>query len=416
MTNRPRRLLATLICAAPAAAQPVVRIESKSEPVPIEIALHDLHDAYSGTTADLVHVRFRTPAGAERSDELVVRLHATPAGLQRALLEMGPLRLFAGGGSVVLVNNNVPGKYVQRDYTGPLTAAALADLTPPLIAPELPLALGEAFTAPTPYTAGVTWAAAAIDTSIRGRFLKLSGSTPASQVVVSANPDTGRLARLTAALQSGDGASTLDLAIRPVQPGDPDSWSINTAGRTRVKSLADLKPSSAPPAGAVQPGQPVPDLVFSNPDHSKWSIHTALAATPTPPPLALILFRSPAIPEQGADAFRGAVAARAALQSLTDRYTPAAAVVVELADFTPAKWEDAQRAWSAAAAPSKPAAPLLWAPSAAQTIDRFAPGAQSLLIVVNPDRTLRAAIRLDGRSSDPAGLTQEIRSALSGPH
>lgn len=412
------------LIARPAIAQPspLQRAETKSDPVPIEIALHDLHDAYSATTADAVQVRFRAPGGAERSDGLIVRVRATPNGVESARVEFGPLRLFASGGHITLINTNAPSKYLQREYAAPLTAASLSGVTPPIPLPELALAnQNDPFTDPSPYTTGVTWTSAAIETSLRGRFLTLSGAGKNSRITIAANPDNGRLVHLTATITSRDGESTLDLQVHPIDPGDASAWAISTDGRERVASLTDLHPAAPPTTGQVQPGQPVPDLILSGPDHSRWSLHTALEsaakdAAPKPAPsLVLILFREPANPDQAADAVKSAQAASAALDALKDTapFTTAAAVVIELGDFSPEKWVQAQSAWSPASTTSKRL--LLWASSAAQTIDRFIPGAQAIAIIITPDRTLRAAIRLDGRPSDAAPLSEELRAGLTSP-
>jgi hypothetical protein len=412
-----------------AAAQPVVR-DPPPEPVPVDVALTDLRNAYAKTTADEMSVRFRARGGGDRTDTIIVRIQNSPDGPQRMLLDMGALRVYAASGRLIAINTSVPGKYVEKAYTGMLSPASLAGLLPPVPLPQLALAAGRgAFNTPTPYTPTLSWRGAQVETLVHVRSLVLNGSSPTSTVTVSANPDTGRLTRLTATIRKRDSENTVELAIHPIDPGDPASWAIKTDGRERAALLADLRSAAPRPPPEIAPGQPVPDLSFSKPDLTKWSLHAALAAAAkdapagAAPPATLILFRSPPQADKADAVARDAKAGLAVLRTLSTSADPgklarpltAAAVVIELAEFNQDRWQEIARDWAAGASPRLGADDLFWASSAAQTIDRFAPGAQAILLVVAPDRTLRGVIRLDGRATDAGGITQDV-SATLGDH
>jgi hypothetical protein len=432
MIRRALVQISVLLClGGAAAAQPVVR-DPAPEPVPVDVALTDLRNAYAKTTADEMSVRFRARGGGDRTDTIIVRIQNSPDGPQRMLLDMGALRIYAAAGKLTAINTAAPGRYVEKAYTGVLSPASLADLIPPVPLPQLALAAGRgAFNSPTPYTPSVSWTSAQVESLVHVRSLVLNGSNPNSTVTVWANPDTGRLTRLTATVRKHDSESTVELAIHPVDPGDPASWAIKTEGRERAASLADLRSAAPRPAPEIAIGQPVPDLSFSKPDLTKWSLHAALAdavkeaaAGAPSPPVILVLFRSPPQADKAEAIARDAKAGLAALRTAatsTDlsrlaHPLTAAAVVIELADFNQDRWQEIARDWAAGSNPRVGADDLLWASSGAQTIDRLAPGAQAVVIVVAPDRNLRAAIRLDGRAGDTGGLLQDLNAALADRH
>jgi hypothetical protein len=180
-------------------------------------------------------------------------------------------------------------------------------------------------------------------------------------------------------------------------------------------SLSELRSAPAPSTGRVRVGQPAPDLTLLTQDHSRWSLLATLAgaaeaAAPKPAPaVVLVLFRASAGAEHasGIDAAKGA---RSALEHLggVGPFVSAAGVVIELSDFTPERWQEAQSAWAGGSG-----SPLLWASSGAQTIDRFAPGADAVALVVGPDRALRAAIELAPRAPDAPSVEEALRAALS---
>jgi hypothetical protein len=55
---------------------------------------------------------------------------------------------------------------------------------------------------------------------------------------------------------------------------------------------------------------------------------------------------------------------------------------------------------------------IVWAPTPERTIDRFAPGAASVCVVIRADNSLAGIILLDGRSADGAGIRADLRRVI----
>jgi hypothetical protein len=221
----------------------------KGEPLPVDLALEAACDAYARKpSADEITVKFKAPGAEQRSDRFVVRLEPgdTPrSGPRRMFLDLGQLKVYAEGGTLTAVNTAAPGKYVQREYTPPLTPATLVTFMPPVPLPQLALADEDPkqTRSLTPYTPEVRWATAEPDMSLRPPTVSIQGSGPTGPSTLTTSADTGRVLRLTATIHGRAGDSTLELTSRAVDPGDPASWAIKTEGRERVASVGELKPT-----------------------------------------------------------------------------------------------------------------------------------------------------------------------------
>lgn len=425
---------AAALCGSPVLAQPTpgapAAAKQELTPIPVEVALADIKGAYAGVTAEEVTIKIKTPQGPERTDRMTVRLDGGADGRPRRLmLEMGTLRIAVADGHMVAVNTSAPGKCYKRDYSGPLNAEVVRAILPPLPLPELDL-LGdglEMLRNPTPYTPGVSWTGATAMQSARPPTMTLTGSFPAGTVLLTAQVSSARLVHLTGVIKGKDGETTLDLAFRPVEPGDPATWVVGTEGCDATGSLAELRPP-AKSSGPIQPGQPVPEVAFTKPDMTAWTLFGALDAGR---PLALVLLRGGGTPERAAGAANDARNALSLLRALRQgrplpgeteappplEFSTAAAIVIELGEFSPAKWEESQRGWGTITRARTPASAieaddLMWASSAAQTIERFVPGANAVTIVINPDRSLRGVVKLDGRAADGEAVGAELRALL----
>src|SRR5262249_40825681 len=142
------------------------------------------------------------------------------------------------------------------------------------------------------------------------------------------------------------------------------AWPINTAGRERVASLSDLKPAP-PQAGPFPPGATVSDLTFQTRDFQAWSLARALAKPPARP-LALLLYRTrpPEPPQAPASHARPARPVLRDLQlgksapgepaAMPLDFSSAAAMVLELGQFTQARWDHEQQQWESASPPRSP--------------------------------------------------------------
>lgn len=392
--------------------------------VPLEEARAEYR---AGVTADAVEVTVRPPSGPPRTERIVVRIDAAGIGdgdtARRVLLELGPLTVFAGGGRIVAVHAGEPGLYWRTEYDGPLGPGVFGDTLPPLPVPQLTLAAPDegAFRVPIPHAPAVEWLSATLDPTGRTPVFVVSGRGEAGLVSATFDAESHRLSRFRAEFPSpsGSGVTLLELRCRAIEPGNPERWEPDGAGRQRVAMLADLRGDRTVPP--VTPGGTVPDISLLTAVMEAWSLAEALraatAASPAaPPPAALLLFRVPADRERAArietDARAGLEAIRA-LRSPADgapgsRFIARSGVVVELRDYSAAWFDAIRRRWGA-----EDDGGLLWASSAASTIDRFSREADALVAVVFHDRLLSVVIPLDGRSADAAAIADELRSALT---
>lgn len=272
MTRANRALAALVLALGPgASAQPPRPIE----PVPPEVVLETIRAAYTKRPiADEVVVHVKGARGVERTESLVVRIDpgATPGSApERVLIELGVLKVCITGRDLVAVSTQSPDRYFQARLDGPPTAKTLASVLPPIPVPQLALAGADAELRSdlTPYTTGVAWSAAAIDSAARPAMAGLSGSSRAGPVSLTVVAASGRLSKLSATIGGRDGETALDLTIRPVDAGDPASWLPGIEGRRRVGTLAELR---APPPAPGSTGGRKPD----KPDQN-------IASPPAPP-------------------------------------------------------------------------------------------------------------------------------------
>ncbi|HRJ50268.1 MAG TPA: hypothetical protein PKU91_07030, partial [Phycisphaerales bacterium] len=200
------------------------------------------------------------------------------------LLEMGDLRVHAEPGRLMIARRSVPGGVVLRTLDGPITIDHLREVMPPIMLPQLALALGtEDGNEPlVPGLPPVEW-----ETSqriresgrprlvIRGRGGSAAGDWRVEAVIDEATHRLSRVVLTGPAPGSGAGPAGVEWFISPIDPGDPASWRIDTAGRIAVDSIDKLR--SAPPAPAVdhsarvQAGERLPPLHLYNAGTEAWA-------------------------------------------------------------------------------------------------------------------------------------------------
>jgi hypothetical protein len=408
---------ATVVCLGLAAIAPA-QDTPQTLPITPDVVLGDFRAAYrKEPVADEVRVTLRTTSGPVRSDRVVIRVDAagvrTDDGPRSVLLTLGPLSIWLGDGRVVATHEAEPGAAFIRELPGPgktIEPASLRDILPPIPLPQLaalapdPAALEE----PTPYTPRVTWTGASLDADARPPTATVTGSFAGGPVTMTIDGESGRLISFRADTTGPDGPVTLELSSKPVDPGTPATWKIDTAGREVVTKLPELRTGRVPPVLKV--GDAVPDVALLGPDLSSWSLHDALASaarehpSEPAPPAVLILFRADRVGPQAMTDAKSAAAALRALKSAepSPRFVSRAGVVIDLGEFSRDRFQSLRRQWSEDAPPEAP--DLLWASSAAQTIDRFSKEAAAVAAVVAPDRTLRAVVVLDGNADAAAAL------------
>lgn len=419
-----------LVAVASASAQPGPSKKTAPDPVPPEAVILDLRSAYSKPIAEEVSVRFRPPAGTgstERTDSFIVRIDPGDPGApnrpKAVLLELGALRVYLAAGKLTAINTSVADKLYTHAYAEPLTVARLAELLPPLPIPQLAFAADAdlQLRAPLPQLTDIAWEKGIWDDLAHPPMVTMKGSGASGNVELQVGVQSRRLLKLTATIRRAGSEGTFDLTCRAIDPGDSSKWVIPSEGRQAVPSLIDLKPS-AKPLAALELGQPVPNITFSRFDMTGWQLHETLDAAK---PGLLILFRGGPDHQKADAVLRDA---RAGLTVLRAMHAPdgsqprsAAAIAIELGDFTQDRWKEARLAWSSPPDPAVASPPtavgaddLMWSSSAAQSIDRFSTTAAAAIVVIRPDRTLAAVISLDGRSEKQDEVAAELRRALFG--
>ncbi|MEX2219871.1 MAG: hypothetical protein WD749_14055 [Phycisphaerales bacterium] len=402
------------------------------EQAPPDVLVETIRAAYSRRpTADEVTVRVRS-AGTQTTESFIVRIDPgtgfeTPA---RVLLELGSLRVHIAGRELTAVHTSVPGLYYRATLAGPPTPATLAAVMPPIPAPQLAMACSAPGSAAalTTYTPRVDWSAGVIDSSGRVSTATLRGHSEGAPVVLTASMPAGRITGFATTTPGHPAEMTIELTMRPVDPGEPTAWAIGTEGRERVESMTQLRPAPASNR-PLSPGDAVPDIVFQQRDFSLWNLWKGVGQSPRP--LALVMFRSgPAERAEGAsaDARAGWSVLRAVGLGQTAPGEPPAkpidlsmvgALVMELGQFSAQQWDAEQQRWGAAPGreqagpPGGTGEPLLWSNSAAHSIDRFDPRAGAVIALVSPERKLIRTVVLDGRAGEPVALAAELRAALA---
>jgi hypothetical protein len=412
---------------------------SLAQPTRIDpaLALSDAREAYrAGSVADHVRLTIRPAGRATFREDFIVRTapqSADPARPAAVLLELGDLRVYASGGTLTAASQRSHVSFFQAQYAAPppappdaATPAALAPILPPLCLPQLALAFSAEdpvttsiadFTA---YTPRITFTSATADekgglVALTGQSHPPHGSAAPAPVALVIDARTGRLRRFETRLapdgaggagapEGASGDTTLLLEFAPLEPGDPAAWAIDTAGRTRVEILSDLRPQP----GDILRGRNVPDFTLADLKSQPWSTAAALAAPAgpglSPPTHVAILF----VRDAEADP-HALPAARRALAGLP------AHVVTRTALILPRAGADTMQRLRAAVARAGLGDDPLWSASPETTIDRFLPAAPLGIIVVRADRTLACAIALEAHATDEAAIRARLDDCLAPP-
>ncbi len=368
--------------------------------------------------ADQVSVEVVIDGGAPRAERLTVRIDAAGVGLEdgprRVLLELGPLRVYVGGGRLIATHSAEPGAYFEAPFDGAISLASLQEVLPPVPVPQLALVIPDdaAMRTPTPYTKGVRWDRAEYEGDATPPTFRVYGRGFDGPVELTMDRGTSRISGFAARFQSEGHDAVLELTCRPVPPGDPATWEPDVTGRTRVRALGELRTGAR--RAELRPGDRVPDFTLIGPDQTPWLLFAAVREAASRP-VVLLLFRIPADAARAAAIEADARAGLGALRSLRSEglIVDHAGAVIELADFNREAFQALRRRWADAAGSAAGADDLLWASSGVASIDRFARDAGALIAVLNPDGTLGGIVRLDGRAGGDAALVDELRALLS---
>ena len=387
-------LPAAIVCAL--LAQPV------TEPVPVDAVLEAAAEAYrQAPTAERVTLTVRE-GGRERTEGLVLRLAPAKPGSSRAGLlglELGKFRVWVGDGRLVVAHADVHDAVVvlpaeSRSVGDVLEAALPSLLLPELAALDGGLRNGEL----GPMVPEVAWDSAEVTTLADRGTLAAVGVTDRGGAELVLDVETGRIVSFAAPLVDSD--ARIEVRCRPIEPGDPESWRIETAGLAKVATVRELLASPAPIAvGGVLSAFPVEEQTGE-----PWSIDAMFTGSAAPECAALLVCRAgcDADPLDEADATLTRLEqeltrpAGPMLPAQVRRLAWRPIVVGEPGEDDRARWADR--------------APLVaWSPG--RTIDRLAPESQAVVVVVGEDRRVAAIID----ASDAAEIGRAVRALFPEP-
>jgi len=215
--------------------------EAAPERIPFEKAIR----AYrSGPVAESVQIRVKDDQGRERRADILVRIDAFGAdgvGPLRARIELGDLAVSIEGNRLLATHRLEKNRFAEFTLANKPLLEALEDVMPALVLPQLVFADRNADRMEDlgvlPRRASVLWQPGSVDRPTgKLMFAGTSGDTTFRMLV---DRSSGRLASLQIASTSGP-IRNIDLTARSVPPGLPETWPIETEGRKRVDSLADL--------------------------------------------------------------------------------------------------------------------------------------------------------------------------------
>ena len=404
----------TAVMAQPASPRETATIDAAT-------LLKNIQDAYrAGPVADKVEMSASAKNAGKNGHVITTvvtaRLDATdPTPSLR--IEFSELILHATQQRLEAINRNEDHTYASIELKG-LTQPAIEEHLPPIPLPQVAFAFGNPDSGLFKGIGKVEWEAPVLTTAGNSRVFRLNGKHGAGTITLMVDGSTWRLMQVRAEIQRPGGMTELLLKITQVDAGTPDSWKLDTKGRDVVGSLAMLKPRE----GATRAGQKLANIAGNSVGYGAWSLVDAFAADRARSQagggagaMMLILFRDNEDPIRGAATLADVKAARtAAGQAMamlraepgTPVPTLCEAMVVFGRKYEPERPNQLQQEWSKAGA-ELPAKDLRWSVSAASTIDRVAPAANCIGVVVLSDLTLVGTVTLEGRSGDPAAIATD---------
>lgn len=227
------------------------------------------------------------------------------------------------------------------------------------------------------------------------------GGSPGAVWPLSADDDAvvsltseGRLRLITADLGGG---RTVSIRFRALDPAEAPAWEVSLAGRARVGSLEQLAAFDEPAAtGRVRAGDDAPTLLLLTLEVRPWTLKSRESGAVA---LTLCRGRTP-----GASAGFGAALDVAEGADAPASFSAEIGVCGEPFGGDMLSYlREVRDLWGGN---------VKWTVSPETTIDRFAPGADAVLVVIDAFDTVRAIIPLDGRGNEQTAIAGEIRGAL----
>jgi hypothetical protein len=373
-----------LIAVAPAQPLGLERGEHVAVPFDPGAICDALRDAYAeGPFVEHVTITVRRTGGAERSDSLSIHAGGAPRanGERSVEIRLGPLTVRTESDAVYAFHAEAPDAYFAAPIErGESALDAVERVLPPIPAPQLGLILGDDRGCPDrlPYVRDLRWTECVVNAEARPATATLHGEGEGVVVEWRAELEPVRLTSFEMVFED------------------------EVSGRSRVSSIADLAPAPA----SVRIG----DILTG------WLVHPVTAQTPgvvselvpLEGPAVVVLFT-----RWNRDVSLGLKSAIEAADGFEGFR------VIPLAVFAPDA-EDSEaptdmRAWLAEIEPKVDPLPLFYSRSPERTIRRLDRHADVEILVLDEDRVVRYAERIDNIFvfDEPGVLTNRIVAALT---
>lgn len=406
--------------ASAAVAQVGPQIPVAPAPASDEIGtrLAALAQAYrQGPTRESVTIRVKNDRG--QASQSTVQIAVDPGSPRRLRMELGQLVVTASGSIIQATMKSDGARFCEFTLPDGSLKTGLEKLFPALALPQLVLAdvavasdqLGELGLDPRGRS-DVRWRASRVERGT-GRFV-LEGDLSGGTIKLGIDRATNRLRTAELTLEEGP-VRSIDVTCRGVDVGDPATWAVDVAGRTKVDALSDLSGEGE----VIRVGHALPKtLIFYTTGGSRWEEQSDQFSS------VLILTRFNVKPMRDADleardaAFREArrtvlpaVRLRDQLLVGSDgRYSARCAPVIDESDMTVNMAALLFRVFDSednVAVPDKRNETVLLAESSGD-FDPVLAGGLASAVVVDKDRVVRGIVTLD----EPRAAEKRVRAIL----
>lgn len=373
--------------------------------------------------AERVTIEVEGDQGFVTSEQIEVRAQVRTIGEPaptRIVLELGRLEIDASAGQIVATRADNPNEAVVRPIDGLPTLEELELAFPPVPLPQLDFALKKVPGRLTPYANNVRFTDLAVGASEDDEFiLTMTGESDEGPVTVVANASTGRLRLVEIKRWNTPDALTVRLTFEQLDPGNPLRWGTDASERELIDAVGELRQRS----DRIAIGEALPNLTFVRAEGGLWTLDQAgLAQTVVGGPpaardarsLALVLYRD-AGDDQTTPLLASATRAIGDVREQLE-FGPSSGVlastlvcVVPLNEFDADGLQADGQRWGA---PGSGVPTIVWTPSPGESIDRLAPDAQCVVVLIGSGRVVRAIVPVVGTDENAEFVRTELMGAL----
>lgn len=397
-------------------------VDSQSQTPDAETLIARAREAYRAAPfAEQIEIDVVDATGRLERSHATLRVEPGVQGVRSMLFELPAMRIWSGEDGLIVVGPREAGAWWEVSEAAGDAFSRMERTLPPLTAPALAILLGRERW--TPVTPEIRWNGVSDDPA--GAGWVMGGVSGEFAVQATFDRATSRLARLAVSGPSGGQIESLSIVIEQLPPGSPDSWRPSTKGlerRDSLVSIMDRKPT-------ILVGDRFSAAGWVRADGRSWQLGDAFVpatGSSAPGATVVVLFRAKGeMPMRGEtlrDVRVGVEALRVALRERLrdrvvagDRGRDPEVLLVPAAVFGGEGFDAAtfERIVGEIGdlAPEIPG--IVWTMPERRTIDAVAPGAASVMCVVDRGGYVRRVIVLDDSGEFVERLRKEIAEAIS---